>query len=54
MELIILVINEIKNYNSKVFIKKVKDMVVSIGDDFKLIPAGIRAQLLNTNELVQI
>lgn len=44
-----------KNYNSKVFIQKAKDMVKSIKDDFKPIPAGIRAQLLNTktNELVQ-
>ena len=46
---------EIQNYNSKVFIQKAKDMVKKIGDDFKPIPAGIRAQLLNikTNELVQ-
>ena len=28
-------------------------MVKNIGNDFKPIPAGIRAQLLNTNELVQ-
>ena len=50
-----LAIEEMKNYSSKVFIQKAKDMVKSIGDDFKPIPAGIRAQLLNTktNELVQ-
>lgn len=50
-----LAIEEMKNYNSKVFIQKAKDMVKSIGSDFKPIPAGIRAQLLNTktNELVQ-
>jgi len=48
-------IEEIKNYSSKIFIQKAKDMVKNIGDDFKPIPAGIRAQLLNTktNELVQ-
>lgn len=50
-----LAIEEMKNYKSKVFIQKAKDMVKNIGDDFKPIPAGIRAQLLNikTNELVQ-
>lgn len=50
-----LAIEEMKNYSSKVFIQKAKDMVKSIGNDFKPIPAGIRAQLLNTktNELVQ-
>ena len=50
-----LALNEMKNYNKKVFIQKAKDMVFSIGDDFKPIPAGIRAQLLNTktDELVQ-
>lgn len=50
-----LAIEEMKNYSSKVFIQKAKDMVKSIKDDFKPIPAGIRAQLLNTktNELVQ-
>jgi len=50
-----LAIEELKNYSSKIFIKKAKDMVKNIGDDFKPIPAGIRAQLLNTktNELVQ-
>lgn len=50
-----LAIEEMKNYNSKVFIQKAKDMVRNIGSDFKPIPAGIRAQLLNTqtNELVQ-
>lgn len=50
-----LAIGEMKNYNKNVFIQKAKNMVKSIGDDFKPIPAGIRAQLLNkkTNELVQ-
>ena len=50
-----LALEEMKNYNSKVFIQKAKDMVKSIGDDFEPIPAGIRAQLLNTktDELVQ-
>lgn len=50
-----LAIEEMKNYSSKVFIQKAKDMVRNIGNDFKPIPAGIRAQLLNTktNELVQ-
>lgn len=50
-----LAIEEMKNYQSHVFIQKAKDMVKNIGDDFTPIPAGIRAQLLNkkTNELVQ-
>lgn len=50
-----LAIEEMKNYNKKVFIQKAKDMVYDIEDDFKPMPAGIRAQLLNTNtnELVQ-
>jgi (S)-2-hydroxyglutarate dehydrogenase len=50
-----LAIEEMKNYSSKIFIQKAKDMVKSIGNDFKPMPAGIRAQLLNTktNELVQ-
>jgi len=50
-----LAISEIKNYNRKFFISQAKDMVKSIGDDFRSIPAGIRAQLLdtNSNELVQ-
>lgn len=50
-----LAINEMKNYNSKVFIQKAKNMVYQIGNDFQPIPAGIRAQLLNieTQELVQ-
>ena len=50
-----LAIEEMKTYSSKVFIQKAKDMVKNIGNDFKPIPAGIRAQLLNTktNELVQ-
>jgi len=50
-----LAFSEMKNYNPKVFISKAKDMVYSIGSDFKPIPAGIRSQLLNTttNELIQ-
>jgi len=50
-----LAIEEMKNYSSKIFIQKAKDMVKNIEDDFKPIPSGIRAQLLNTktNELVQ-
>ncbi|SFV62753.1 FAD dependent oxidoreductase [hydrothermal vent metagenome] len=50
-----LAFSEMKNYSSKVFIGKAKDMVYKIGDNFKPIPAGIRAQLLdtNTNELIQ-
>ena len=50
-----LAISEMKNYSTKVFIKKAKDMVYKIGDNFKPIPAGIRSQLLNTstNELIQ-
>lgn len=50
-----LALSEIKNYNRNIFIQKAKSMVKSIGDNFKLMPAGIRAQLLNvkTNELVQ-
>ena len=44
-----------KNYSTRVFIQKAKDMVKEIGADFKPMPAGIRAQLLNTktNELIQ-
>lgn len=50
-----LAFSEMKNYNSKIFIQKAKDMVFKIGNNFKPIPAGIRAQLLNTktNELIQ-
>lgn len=50
-----LAIEEMKNYRTKIFIQKAKNMVKSIGCDFKPMPAGIRAQLLNTktNELVQ-
>jgi len=50
-----LAFSEMKNYNSKIFIQKAKDMVFNIGNHFKPIPAGIRAQLLNTktNELIQ-
>jgi L-2-hydroxyglutarate oxidase LhgO len=50
-----LALSEMKNYNPKVFIQKARDMVYKIGSNFKPIPAGIRAQLLNTktNELVQ-
>ena len=50
-----LALSEMKNYNKKIFISKAQNMVKNIGNDFKPIPAGIRAQLLNTqtNELVQ-
>jgi L-2-hydroxyglutarate oxidase LhgO len=50
-----LALNEIKNYNPKIFIQKAKTMVNQIGNNFQPIPAGIRAQLLNiqTQELVQ-
>lgn len=50
-----LALNEVKNYNKSFFINKAKSMVKSIGDNFKPLPAGIRAQLLNTktNELIQ-
>lgn len=50
-----LAISEIKNYNRTFFINSAKNMVKEIGNDFKPLPAGIRAQLLNTdtNELVQ-
>ena len=50
-----LALSEMKNYSSKVFIQKAKDMVYKIGNNFKPIPAGIRAQLLDTrtNELIQ-
>jgi len=50
-----LALSEIRNYNRSVFIQKAQSMVYKIGKNFKLIPAGIRAQLLNTetNELVQ-
>ena len=50
-----LALSEVKNYNQRIFIQKAKDMVKRIGNNFKPIPAGIRAQLLNTktNELIQ-
>lgn len=50
-----LAFNELKNYNTKIFIQKAKNMVYQIGDNFQPMPAGIRAQLLNTQtqELVQ-
>ncbi|WP_373034663.1 L-2-hydroxyglutarate oxidase [Sulfurimonas sp.] len=50
-----LAISEMKNYIKAIFIKKAKNMVYEIGDNFKSLPAGIRSQLLNTqtNELVQ-
>jgi len=50
-----LALTEMQNYNRKKFIAKAKSMVKEIGDNFSPIPAGIRAQLLNTstNELVQ-
>jgi L-2-hydroxyglutarate oxidase LhgO len=50
-----LAITEMQNYNKRTFIQKAKDMVYKVNDNFEPIPAGIRAQLLNTktNELVQ-
>lgn len=50
-----LAFNELKNYNTEIFIQKAKNMVYQIGDNFQPMPAGIRAQLLNikTQELVQ-
>lgn len=50
-----LAFEEMKNYNKVTFIQKAKDMVHDIDDNFEPLPAGIRAQLLNTktNELVQ-
>lgn len=50
-----LALEEMKNYNPKVLIQKAKDMVKNIENNFQPLPAGIRAQLLNTqtNELVQ-
>ncbi|MDQ7091473.1 MAG: FAD-dependent oxidoreductase [Methylococcales bacterium] len=49
-----LAINEIKNYRKKNLIEKAQQMLHHIGDDFRPLPAGIRAQLLDTqqNELV--
>lgn len=50
-----LALNEMKNYYPPIFIRKARDMVYNIGNKFTPIPAGVRAQLLNTNtnELVQ-
>ena len=50
-----LAIREMKNYQQQTFIQNAKDMIQSIGNDFRPLPAGIRAQLLNvdTNKLVQ-
>jgi L-2-hydroxyglutarate oxidase LhgO len=50
-----LAIEEMKNYRKTFFINKAKSMVKSIGSNFKPLPAGIRAQLLDskTNELIQ-
>ncbi len=50
-----LAIIEMQNYNSYTFIQKAKNMVYQISNDFQPMPAGIRAQLLDTrtNELVQ-
>ena len=49
-----LALEEIKNYNRKYFIQKVKEMVEEIDDAFSPLPPGIRAQLLNTetNKLI--
>lgn len=51
----ILALEEMKNYIPKIFIQKAKNMVNSIGNDFRPMKSGIRAQLLNTQtqELVQ-
>ncbi len=48
-----LAISEMKNYIKSNLVKKAKDMLYYIDDDFEVMPAGIRAQLLNkkTNEL---
>ncbi len=45
---------EVKNYRKKTLIQKSQTMLNKIGDDFRPMPAGIRAQLLDTerNELV--
>jgi L-2-hydroxyglutarate oxidase LhgO len=50
-----LAVSEMGNYIKSVFVKKARDMVYELNGDFKPIPAGIRAQLLNreTKELVQ-
>lgn len=50
-----LAINEMKNYSKESFISKAQKMLKHIDNNFSPIPAGIRAQLLNTdtNELVQ-
>jgi len=50
-----LAMSEIKNYHRQTFIQKAKNMVHNINDNFQPVPAGIRAQLLDTrtNELVQ-
>ena len=49
-----LALSEVKNYCRKNLIKKSQQMLHKIGDDFRPMPAGIRAQLLDTqrNELV--
>jgi len=44
-----LAITEVKNYRKKTFIKKAQQLLNTIGDDFRPMPAGIRAQLLDTN-----
>jgi len=50
-----LALNEMKNYKMSIFIQKAKVMVKKVGNNFKPMPAGIRAQLLDTktNELIQ-
>ena len=49
-----LAMSELKNYNRKAFIEKGRKMLNKVGDDFRPMPAGIRAQLLDTerHELV--
>ncbi|QIW11086.1 FAD-dependent oxidoreductase [Francisella sp. LA112445] len=50
-----LALEELKNYNRKYFQNKARVMVVDFKSQFKSMPAGIRAQLLDTKtlELVQ-
>lgn len=50
-----LALEEIKNYVNYFFIKKAKTMVKKIDNNFKKMPSGIRAQLLDiqNNKLVQ-
>ena len=49
-----LALEEVKNYNKSYFVQKAAKLLHQIDDSFEVIPAGIRAQLLdtNTNQLV--